>query len=195
MSDFWDKWAKPWTREQCDRRYVQGNPAVSIRALVHDSGVPKSSLEVWSKQDDWKTRRRQYQDKLRTQTEEKTIEKTSDRLSDELSDIAVEHFKAYKLYRQLSEIQASYLMRQCEQQDDPDLVERTLKALNPIAINAWSLVLDRSIKGERIALNLDKQGEDPNKIIEAEFDVTKLTIEELQTWKQLMEKAKKEAES
>ena len=89
---------KKWTREECRRRYVEGEK-ISFRTLSQESGRTLSLLGRWSKGDGWVEEREQYQNKLRTKTVAKTIEKTSDRLSEELAKRNEDHVKGYEVFR------------------------------------------------------------------------------------------------
>lgn len=162
--EFWKRWKeKPWKIEQCRDRYVRGL-TISIAALSAESGVVKRTLERWSKREDWVEQRRQYQASMSAITDQKSIEKTSEKLSDELSDISKEHFKAHKSVRRLTEIYLNFLTDKIERSlDNPEYLEAELLKISPIVLNFWSLILDRSIKAERVAVGMDY--EDINKAI------------------------------
>lgn len=141
----WDNWTRPWSREQCKIRYVQGDRA-SIRQMVLYSGRSKSSIERWREEDRWEDERGQFQEKLKTVTQEKTLEKASDKLSDELSEVAIANYKAHKLARDYAlavfQIKARHLKKiqslPEEQQFD------ALKSHSASELNYWSLILARS---------------------------------------------------
>ncbi|KYC42109.1 hypothetical protein WA1_19100 [Scytonema hofmannii PCC 7110] len=98
-SQFWTRWAKPWNSTQCRRRYVEGGDKIGIRQLAKDSGVPKGTLEKWCRDEDWVTKRGQFQDSVETTVREKTVEKVSEKLSDELADIAIANYQSHKKVR------------------------------------------------------------------------------------------------
>jgi hypothetical protein len=130
---------------------------LGYRLLSEQSGRDPSTLTAWSKSDPegtWQDQRQRYADELRTETDKKTIEKTSDQLSDQLSELATEHFKAHKSVRNLAQIYLNYMTQQCQRHEHPEAMEEFVKQLNPLTINFWSLVLDRSIKGERVATGM-----------------------------------------
>ncbi|MGL4620017.1 MAG: hypothetical protein ACRCZS_13300 [Chroococcidiopsis sp.] len=166
--EFWKKWKeKPWVLEQCRDRYVRGL-TISIAALSVESGVVKRTLERWSKREDWVEQRRQYQALMSASTDQKSIEKTSEKLSDEISLLATEHFKAHKSVRRLAEIYLNFTTTRIEQKlenvkSNPEYLEAELKSISPVVLNFWSLILDRSVKGERVAIGMDY--EDVNKAI------------------------------
>jgi len=150
---FWSQWRKPWTRDQARQRYLHG-AKIGLRTLAEDSGVAKGTLERWAKSESWVEQRGRIQDETQTKTDEKIIEKTSDKISDQLSDLAVEHFNAHKSVRKLAQIYLDHMTQQCQRHEHPEAMEEFVKQLNPLTINFWSLVLDRSIKGERVATGM-----------------------------------------
>jgi hypothetical protein len=142
----WEKLPRPWTKEQCRRRYVEADDDIGIRGLADASGQPKGTLERWSRNELWVDQRVQYRDTLKTTIQEKTIEKTSEKISDELSDIVIENYKVHKLARdyvaKIIEVKARQL------QEDLKLVgEEKKKAIaqhNAAETNQWSQALKRS---------------------------------------------------
>lgn len=148
----WDSWSKPWSREQCKIRYVQGD-RISLRGMARASGRSKSSMERWSAEDTWEDERSQYQTSVKTATREKTIEKASERLSEELADIAIANFKAHKLARDYAltifKIKAMHLKQIQErmqlQEIDPEQLSAEIKKHhNAAEMNFWSHILSRS---------------------------------------------------
>ena len=165
--NFWEDWPKPWTRDQCERRYVEG-AKISLRKLSGLSGVPLSNLTRWSSTKDeegksWVGKRDQFEINLRSKTRKKTLEKVSNQLSEENSSVLTEHFTVQKTARELAG-----LFFQIQHKTIRDLEkhssEEALKELSKIVISAnfWSLILDRSIKGERTALGLEYE-QNPDK--------------------------------
>ena len=142
----WEKLPRPWTKEQCRRRYVEADDDIGIRGLADASGQPKGTLERWSRNELWVDQRVQYRDTLKTTIQEKTIEKTSEKISDELSNIVTENYKVHKLARdyvaKIIEVKARQL------QEDLKLVgEEKKKAIakhNAAETNQWSQALKRS---------------------------------------------------
>lgn len=74
----WDEWEKPWTREQCRRRYVEGGDNIGLKKLVTESGRSLASLERWSSGDKWVQQRGEFEGSLRVKTTKKVIEKVSE---------------------------------------------------------------------------------------------------------------------
>lgn len=156
--NFWSDWEKPWTKEQCRMRYVQGSE-IGLRQLSKDAGCSRKTLGDWCKQGEWVTERRRYGDRIVTATREKAIAKTSDKLSDEISDIATEHFAVAKLYRAISELLAKNAISKVAKARKENAIsaEKAIEQLerNIPRLNLANLMLDRSIKIERAALGLD----------------------------------------
>jgi hypothetical protein len=98
----------------------------------------------------------------RSQTDLKAIAKTSEKLSDQISDLAMSQFQGYSLLREIS---LTYLNQISDRLSHPETAAEQLAQLNPLALNLWSLIIDRSIKGERAVLGLEY--EDLNKAIAA----------------------------
>lgn len=100
--------AKPWDRETCRRRYVEGT-AIGLRPLARLSGVTFASLTNWSSCDKldpemrpWPVQRQQYQDALRTTTQQKSIELISDRYAEQNLAVLKEHIQLAENQRNLA---------------------------------------------------------------------------------------------
>lgn len=145
MSQPWDNWTKPWTREQCKERYVRGDK-ISIRQIALASGRAKSSMERWRQDDNWEDDRRQYQSQLGTSVTEKAIEKTSERLSDEIADIAIANYQSHKMVRdyvvELISIRVAAL-EEDKKRDDLSMAA-ILKKHGAESLNYLSLALARA---------------------------------------------------
>ena len=142
----WEELPKPWTKEQCRQRYVEGGDDIGIRGLANLAGLNKGTIEYWVRKEEWVRQRRQFRDRLKTETQQKAIEKTSERLSDELADISVANYEAHKLARDYAhtifKIKAKDLQRVIKLPDEERLVE--LKKHSASDMNYWSLILSRS---------------------------------------------------
>lgn len=146
----WEKLPRPWTKEQCRRRYVEADDDIGLRGLSVQSGRAKSTLQTWCKEQiegrDWHQQRVHFQSSLGTATQEKIIDKISDKISDELSEICTENYKVHKLARdyvaKIIEVKARQL------QEDLKLVgEEKKKAIaqhSAVEYNQWSQALKRS---------------------------------------------------
>jgi hypothetical protein len=143
----WDKLPKPWTREQCRRRYVEGGDNIGLRAIAGISGQPRGTLERWSSKENWVERRGQYQGRLAVATQQKTIEKASDKLSDQLSEIAIANYERHKLFRDYAAKVAQIKAQQLAEIQNLPLAERAaILAKDHVGyeMNYWSQILKRS---------------------------------------------------
>lgn len=143
----WDKLPKPWTKEQCRRRYVEGGDTIGIRGLSDASGQPRTTLGRWSGEGGWVEQRAQYENRLVTATQTRTVEKVSDKLSDQLSEIAIANYERHRLARdyaaKIFDIKAHLL---AEIKDLP-LAEKEAhlsKHHSGSEMNYWSQILKRS---------------------------------------------------
>ncbi|MFM6004711.1 MAG: hypothetical protein ACKPA7_14115, partial [Sphaerospermopsis kisseleviana] len=91
----WEELPKPWTKEQCRRRYVECEDDIGIRTLAAQAGRTKMMVEGWVKNELWLQQRKEYRYSLNMSIQEKTIEKTSEKISDELSEICTENYKVH----------------------------------------------------------------------------------------------------
>lgn len=143
----WEELPKPWTREQCRRRYVEDESDIGIRTLAALSGNTKTTIEGWVKRELWIQQRTEYRQKLNNTIQEKTIEKTSEKISDELSEICTENYRVHKLARdyvaQLIAVRARQLSEDLKIEDKE---KRKIAFLqhNPTEMNLWSQALKRS---------------------------------------------------
>jgi predicted house-cleaning noncanonical NTP pyrophosphatase (MazG superfamily) len=142
----WDELPKPWTKEQCRRRYVECEDDIGIRGLSKVSGQGKGSIERWVKAELWLAQRYEYREVLRTTIQEKTIEKTSDKISDELSEIVTEGYTVHKLARdyaaKIIEAKARQLVEDLRLTGDDK--KKALSNHNAAEMNQWSQMLRRS---------------------------------------------------
>lgn len=142
----WEKLPRPWTKEQCRRRYVEADDNIGVRGLAEASGVPRSTVENWSRTELWVEQRRQYQGNLKAAIQEKTIEKTSEKISDELSDIVIENYKVHKLARdyvaKIIEVKARQLAEDLKLSGEEK--KKAIAQHNAAEMNQWSQMLKRS---------------------------------------------------
>lgn len=144
----WEDLPKPWTKEQCRRRYVESEDDIGIRRLALDAGLGKGTVEGWVRRELWVEQRRQYQDTLKTSIREKTIHKASEKISDELSQIVIENYQVHKLARdyvaKMIEIKARQLT------EDLKLAGKerayALSKHSAAEMNQWSQALERSTR-------------------------------------------------
>lgn len=143
----WEKLSRPWTKEQCRRRYVEADDNIGVRGLAEASGVSRSTVESWSRTELWVEQRRQYQGNLKAVIQEKTIEKTSEKISDELSTIVTENYKVHKLARnyiaKIIEIKAQQLQEDLQIANKQEK-KKAIAQHNAAEVNQWSQALKRS---------------------------------------------------
>jgi len=172
MTQNWGEWSKPWSKEQCELRYVEGEK-ITIDQLSLLSDRPTPTLRRWAKADSWRIHRTAFHADVARQTREKTVEKLSDELSDVLSVTSSEHLESYRVCRQLAMMRGRFLMKQIEPafragslSENPDadpLAAEALAAiqldaiqkLNPAELNLVSLIVDRCVRGERMVAGLE----------------------------------------
>lgn len=142
----WENLPKPWTKEQCRRRYIEDDDSIGIRPLAEISGNPKTTIELWVRKELWVEQRKQYRNKLRSTIQEKTVEKTSEKISDELSNIVAKNYEVHKLARdyvaKLIEARARQLAEDLKLEDSRK--QAALKQHNSVEINNLSQALKRS---------------------------------------------------
>lgn len=166
----WDRLPKPWTKEQCRSRYVRGGDNIGLRALAGASGQPRSSLEKWSRAENWVELRQDFQGRLDAATTEKLIEETSNRLSISLADVAVgnsdahEFMKAFML--DIAKFKHNYWCKLKELPIDPteeaqqelksleEKIEKVKKYLSHHDLNQLSQAIARSTQEIAAALGL-----------------------------------------
>ncbi|MFN5592993.1 MAG: hypothetical protein ACK482_06010 [Aphanizomenon sp.] len=142
----WEKLPKPWTKEQCRRRYVESEEDIGIRKLAVEAGLGKGTVEVWVRRELWVDQRRQYQDTLKTTIQVKTIQKASEKISDELSQIVIENYKVHKLARdyvaKIIEVKARQLAEDLELTGEER--KKAISLHSAPETNQWSQALQRS---------------------------------------------------
>ena len=143
----WDRLKKPWSKEQCRRRYVECGDKIGIRGLAALSGIPKGTLEHWVRNELWVQQRDKYEDALKTATQEKIVEKTSEKLSDEISVVIVENYKVHKLARdyaaKMIESKAMQLSQDLKIQHSKER-QAAIARHSAVEANSWSQMLKRS---------------------------------------------------
>lgn len=152
-SEDWDSLPKPWSKEECRRRYVESSDSISFSKLAQASGVGESTLFRWSTegakngQEGWVAQREVYQRELRELTRSKTLEQTSSKLSAELSRTAVECYKPHKTLLTYATKVIDLKMRRLRglENRDQEIIDKELKT-NHIAseLDYWSKIVARS---------------------------------------------------
>lgn len=143
----WEKLPRPWTKEQCRRRYVECDDDIGLRGLATASGQSRRTVEDWSRTELWAEQRRQFRGNLNAVIQEKTIEKTSEKISDELSDIVIENYKVHKLARDYVAKIIEIKRRQLQEDlriEDGQKRKSAIAQHNAAEVNQWSQALKRS---------------------------------------------------
>ncbi len=52
MSYFWTHWRKPWTKEQCARRLIEGT-SLKLSELAANSGIALGTIKRWAAAESW----------------------------------------------------------------------------------------------------------------------------------------------
>lgn len=148
----WDSLEKPWSREECRDRYVQGRQ-VSLRELAELSGVSFKTIAEWSRFDAWVEQRRRVQNEIRA--------KTDALVGDAIAASNAERLKAHlKAYQDVADLGLSLigLAQQCAN----DLANDKNKSVNPYQLQALASsssqaasVVKTAIDGQRQALWMD----------------------------------------
>lgn len=150
----WEKLPRPWTKEQCRRRYIECGDEISFAKLADLSGVPAKTIERWAKplrgdnpSPSWKEQRGMFEGRVREAASEKIIEKTSEKISDELSDIVIENYKVHKLARdyvaKIIEVKARQLAEDLKIENRQER-KSAIAQHNAAEVNQWSQALKRS---------------------------------------------------
>ncbi len=148
MSDFWCNWKKPWNREQCERRYVEGEK-IGLRGLSALSGVSDRQISRWSRQGNWTEARLQFVAKLTAKTREKAIEKISNDRSEELRKLSEEHLKGYQTMRRVANVFFAKVASKVSSNSDE------VFKIPSGECQKWAIVFDKAVQGERQATGMD----------------------------------------
>ena len=144
----WANLSRPWSRDDCRDRYVIGDK-IGLRKLAEISGGSFKTIAEWSTGDKWTESRKRFQDGVRT----KTDDILSDKISKRNAAILAGHSKDYRSERKkLIKKRDEFLLIFVDNAEDASYLAS--------ALNALSLAIDRSIKGERTALSLEYENRD-----------------------------------
>lgn len=166
----WHRLPRPWNKEQCRRRYVEGGDNIGLRALAEISGQSKGNLERWSRKHGWVDQRGQFIGKMNAAVQEKIIEKTSEKLSKSLSDIAISITEIHSLeseyFTEILQIKKEHLnllkllsLSPSEESEQrikilEELLTRIKKFHAPHEVNQLSQALGRSTQGIAMSTGL-----------------------------------------
>jgi len=130
MAEIGDNEPKPWSRETCRRRYVEGSP-IGLRPLAELSGVAFNTLTYWSKKDkddhllrSWPDQRSQFQDEVKTKSLQKSAEAISDKYAEENTKALEQHIKLSTSQRDLAGVFLSAVSTKVNEVMQPGKVPR-----------------------------------------------------------------------
>jgi hypothetical protein len=110
MSEIGEGIAKPWDRETCRRRYVEG-AAIGLRPLAELSGVTFGTLRNWSRRDDldpknrpWPEQREHYIHEVRSTSRQKSLETITDQYAEQNTKALEQHIELSGKMRRLANI-------------------------------------------------------------------------------------------
>jgi len=83
------------------------------------------------------------------------MERVAERTAATVADVQAEHAQNYRTFRDLVMLKLNVMTHQCTPDQPFEHLEANLGKINAMTLNFLSLVLDRCVKGERIALGLD----------------------------------------
>lgn len=128
MAEIGDGLEKPWDRETCRRRYVEGSP-IGLRPLAKESGIPFGRLVNWSRRDitdaekrSWPDQRQQFVNEVRTKSQAKSSEAISDKYAAENAKALEQHIDLSTRYRDLTGVFLSALSTKVNKVTQPDRV-------------------------------------------------------------------------
>jgi hypothetical protein len=108
MAEIGEGIAKPWSRETCRRRYVEGE-AIGLRGLSKLSGVSFGKLTEWSRKDKldpenrtWPKQREHYQVEIRSKSQQKSADAISDKYAEQNAKAIEQHIDLSSRYRDLT---------------------------------------------------------------------------------------------
>lgn len=125
-----------WSKEECRKKYIE-DATVSLKAISILSGVPKPTLEKWSKEGNWVLDKKEYHKNSNN----------NNKTNQELSDIATNNYKVhYQLLAYAAKI-VQYKIADLARVDSlpPDERMDYIKAEHdPHDMDAWSRIIFRA---------------------------------------------------
>jgi hypothetical protein len=139
MAEIGEGMPKPWDRETCRRRYVEGT-GIGLRGLSKLSGVQFGKLTEWSRKDKldpenrtWPKQREHYQAEIRSKSQQKSTEAISDKYAQQNAIAIEQHIDLSTRQRDLAGVFLSALSTKVNKVTNPDKVsEQALKKANAI---------------------------------------------------------------
>lgn len=128
MSEIGKVIAKPWDRETCRRRYVEGT-AIGLRPLAELSGNPFNRLGSWACRDtthpqkwSWAQQRQQYTNEVRTKSIQKSTDAISDKYAEQNTKAIEQHIDLSARQRDLAGVFLSAVSTKVNSVMQPDKV-------------------------------------------------------------------------
>lgn len=141
MAEIGEGIAKPWDRETCRRRYVEGT-AIGLRPLAELSGNPFPRLRDWSKKDktdaqhrSWPEQRSQFVNEVRTKSEQKSTEAISDKYAAQNTKAIEQHIELSEKMRKLADVYLSAASTKINRITNPEKVSPETEAKADKIIN------------------------------------------------------------
>jgi hypothetical protein len=128
MAEIGDGESKPWSRETCRRRYVEG-AAIGLRPLSALSGVNIASLRGWSQRDktdpehrSWPAQREQWIHDIRSRANEKSAQALSDKYAEQNNRALEQHIELSEKLRGMAGVFLSAASTKINSITSPDKV-------------------------------------------------------------------------
>jgi DNA-binding transcriptional MerR regulator len=165
MSEIGEGIAKPWDRETCRRRYVEG-AAIGLRPLAELSGVNICNIRNWSRKDlldpqnrTWPKQREQYINEVRSKSREKSVEAITDQYAAQNTRALEQHIELSEKMRKLADIYLNAASTKINRFTNPDKVSAETEAKADKIINFFkeiggrtSLQVCANILGQAISI-------------------------------------------
>lgn len=154
--------SEKWSREKCERHFIEDPDGVSIRQLETLSKRSKTTILRWSQEGDWQFKREQFQKSLAEVSRQKSIDKLSDLLSDRCEALLRRHFEAADQILEIVEMRSSeerYRLQQMKHQVETgqrsreDLLD-AVRSISPFHLEKLTQSLERLIDLQRQAVGL-----------------------------------------
>jgi hypothetical protein len=134
MAEIGDNEPKPWSRETCRRRYVEGE-AIGLRPLAELSGNPFNRLGSWACKDtthpqkwSWAQQRQQYTNEIRTKSIQKSTDAISDKYAEQNTKAIEQHIDLAAKMRGLADVYLSAASTKINRITNPEKVSPETEA-------------------------------------------------------------------
>jgi hypothetical protein len=169
MSEIGEGIEKPWDRETCRRRYVEGS-AIGYRPLAELSGNPFDRISNWACRDtthqqkwSWAQQRQHYVNEVRTKSIQKSTDAISDMYAEQNTKTIEQHIDLAAKMRGLADVYLSAASTKINRITNPEKVSPENEAKADKIINFFkdiggrtSLQVCANILGQ--AIGIERQG-------------------------------------